>query len=264
MPGRLSKLAAQRLRFSRKGTCLLAGALAYIAAALPADAQPSDAQPLGLKECEQTDSAPLVVRACTAVLNAGGLDVAERHRILLLRATGWMKEEEFAAAADDYSAVLETEAQNVQALEGRAAALGKLGEHARSAEDWTRLIALAPQNDMYLRQRGLERMGAKEFDAALADFDAALAIAPREVEAYMGRAQVFDAMKDIARSKQEFEKGIAVRDDYLPLYWMRGEMARAWGDKDLAIASYTRVLQINSLHEDARRRIFYLGVLHPP
>lgn len=85
-----------------------------------------------------------------------------------------------------------------------------------------------------------------------------------EVEAYMGRAQVFNAMNEREKAKSEFEKGIKVNGRYLPLFWMRGEMARDWGDRELALESYAKVLAINSLHEDARRRMFNLGILHPP
>jgi len=222
------------------------------------------AQAPNMADCEQTDSSPRRVRACSLILNAGKLAPQERKRILMLRATGWMKEEDFAAAADDYASVLEIAPGDVTALEGRATALGRGGAHDKSAEDWSTLLAMAPQNDLYFRNRGLELLGAKKFDAALADFDASLRINPGEVEAYMGRAQVFNAMQDHEKAKAEFDKGIAVNDRYLPLFWMRGEMARAWGDRDLALESYTRVLAINSLHEDARRRMFYLGILHPP
>jgi len=231
-----------------------------LAVASPISAQTSNTR----KDCEQTDSSPLVVRACSQLLNAGGLEPAEKVRILLLRATGWIKEEDPQAAADDYTGVLAIEPKSIVALEGRAKALGKAGAHAKATDDWTALIALDPNNDAYFRGRGLARMGAGAFDTALADFDKSLALNPNEVEAYMGRAQVFNAEKDLTRAKAEFEKGIAVNDRYLPLFWMRGEMARDWGDKELALASYKRVLEINSLHEDARRRMFYLGVLHPP
>lgn len=240
--------------------------LAAPAAAQYADPpqQPAGGEVLTLKDCEQTDSAPLVVRACTHFLNTSRLEPAERVRILILRAVGWAKEEEFATAADDYSAVLQLEPDNVKALEGRADARHKLGQFLTAAEDYTRLIAHNPGNDGYFRSRALARMGAHRYDEALADFDKSLALNPAEVEAYMGRAQVFNAMKDREKVKAEFEKGIAVNDRYLPLFWMRGEMAREWGDKELALESYAKVLAINSLHEDARRRMFYLGVLHPP
>lgn len=255
--------AGARQAKSRIRALMLSAATATIAGFVSANGVSAQV-PTTLKDCEQTDSAPLVIRACTNVLNGENLEPAERKRILILRAVGWSKEEDFHAAADDYSGALEIEPDNIAALEGRARALGKASDYAKAVDDWTRLITLQPKNDLFFRSRGLARMGAGTYQEALADFDVSLALNPKEVEAYMGRAQVFDAMKDREGAKAEFEKGIAVNDRYLPLFWMRGEMARDWGDKELALASYTQVLAINSLHEDARRRMFYLGVLHPP
>lgn len=217
-----------------------------------------------MKDCEQTDSSPLVVRACTAMLRADNLAPAERMRLYFLRATGWMKEEEFQAAADDYTAILEIEKDNVRGLEGRGAANLKGAAFKDSIADWTRLIAIKPDGDSYYRSRGQAYMGAKAYDEALADFEKSITIAPKEIDAYIGRAQVYSAMGNIEQAKREFERGIAANDRYLPLFWIRGEMAYEWGDRDLSIASYVRVLEINSLYEDARRRLQRAGILHPP
>ncbi len=123
-----------------------------------------------MKDCEQTDSAPLVVRACTAMLKEA-VEPAERKRLLFLRATGWMKEEDFQAAADDYTSILEIENDNIEALDGRGkAALNGL-DFAQSIKDWSRLIALKPEGDSYYRNRGQAHLGAKKFDEALADFE---------------------------------------------------------------------------------------------
>ncbi|MCB1485639.1 MAG: tetratricopeptide repeat protein [Hyphomicrobiaceae bacterium] len=263
-----------RSRLARTRYALLACAAACnTASAVSADAQyangpttapPPPAEAPTLKDCEQTDSAPLVVRACTYILNTTDPDQTERARILMLRAVGWGKEEDFGAAADDYTSVLKLQPKNITALEGRAWARAKNSQYLKAVEDYTTLIGFDPKNDKYYRDRGQALMRAHKFDDALSDFDKSLQLKPSEVEAYMGRAQVFNAMNDRERAKAEFNKGIAVNDRYLPLFWMRGEMARDWDDKELALESYTKVLSINSLHEDARRRMFYLGVLHPP
>lgn len=217
-----------------------------------------------MKDCEQTDSAPLVVRACTAMLKVEPLEAAERKRLHFLRATGWMKEEDFQAAADDYSAILQIEKDNVTALEGRGLANIKGAQFEDAVADWSRLIELSPGTASYYRSRGQAQLGAKKFDDALADYEKSIDLAPKEIDAYIGRAQVYSALGNIEQAKREFERGIAANDRYLPLYWTRGEMAYEWGDKDLSIASYVKVLEINSLYEDARRRLQRLGILHPP
>lgn len=259
----LERGATRRLR-PRLSLTMLGAALTVGAGMFAIGGASAGGQPPTLKDCEQTDSSPLVVRACSHILNGQALDPAERKRILFMRARAWIMEEDFHAAADDYSGVLEIEPGNVAALEGRAKAYGRGGEHAKAADDWSTLLAANPQNGLYYRKRGTERIEVKQFEEALADFGKSLEIDPKAIDAYVGRAQTYNAIGDREKAKAEFDKGIAIDDRQISLFWIRGEMARAWGDKDLAIASYTRVLQINSLHEDARRRIFNLGVLHPP
>lgn len=221
-----------------------------------------------MKDCEQTDSAPLVVRACSLILNGGldggTLEPAERVRLLRLRAVGWTKEDEFTAAAEDYAAILEIEKDDIPALEGRGKAWAKAGHFIESIADWTRLLDMQPANAGYYRQRGRAHLGARHHQDALADLEKAIEIDPQGMDAYVARAQVYSAMGDIESSKREFERGIAVDDRYIPLFWTRGEMAYEWGEKDLAIASYRRVLALNGVYEDARRRLQRLGIMHPP
>ncbi len=217
-----------------------------------------------LVDCEQTDSAPLVVRACTLILNGQNLEPAERMRILILRGVGWSKEEEFQAAAEDFTAALEIEATNIAALEGRAKARTKLGKHRNAAGDWSELISLQPRNDKYYRLRGNERLAAGQHQEAFADFDKSLEINPAAIDAYIGRAHVYHALKDRHLADTEFKKGIAINANYLPLHWARAEFAEAWGEDKLAIESYVSVLRINGVYEDARRRLRRLGVFTPP
>ena len=215
-------------------------------------------------DCEQTDSAPRVVRACTLILNGQKLTAAERLRILILRGVGWSKEDEFQAAAEDFSAALEIESTNVAALEGRAKARTKLGEHKNAASDWSELIDLHPRNDTYYRLRGNEYRAAGQHPEALTDFDKSLEINPQAIDAYIGRAHVYHALKDRLLADKEFKKGIEVNANYLPLHWARAEFAEAWGEDKLAIESYVAVLRINGVYEDARRRLQRLGVFTPP
>ena len=133
-----------------------------------------------------------MVRACTIILNGQKLEPAERKRILILRGVGWSKEDEFTAAAEDFSSAIEIDPANVAALEGRAKAHNKLAEHSKSAADhskaaidWSQLIALQPQNDKYYRLRGIDHLGAGLHQQALADFDKSLEINPKAVDAYI-------------------------------------------------------------------------------
>ncbi len=219
-----------------------------------------------MADCEQDDSSPRAVRACSSVLNgaASNLDPATRARVYQLRGRAWIMEEEFHAAIEDYSSALELEPNSIVALAGRAKANTLQGLHKASAADWGSLIALNPKNDEYLRNRGSSLLAAGLHSEALAQFDASLQLNPQGVEAYIGRASVYDAMHQRDQALKEFDRGIAIKPDYLPLYWERAQMAERWGEKPLAIKSYEMVLKINGVYAHARKALVRLGVETPP
>jgi tetratricopeptide (TPR) repeat protein len=233
--------------------------LALAAAVMPARAQTDD-----MKNCEQMDSSIIAIRACTTVLAAPSLNPEDRVRIYMRRSKAWIIEEEPAAAADDYSRILEIEPKNFDALIGRAKARALSGAHTQAVSDFTQLIKDQPEQDEHYRGRGVSQLALGQHDAALADLARALEINPKNMEAYIDRANVYDALKDRPKALKEFDRAIAADPKFIRTYWVLGEMADSWGEKDLAIDSYTKVLSLNGVYEDARRRLQKLGVLHPP
>ena len=255
----------------RTMVCMCAGLLSFApshARAASAVDEGDVTQPktatLTLADCEQTDSAPLVVRACTHMLKLPDMQPADRAHIHVLRGTGWAKEEDFSAAIEDFSAALKIDAANVDALRGRAHAHTKLGEHAAAVEDWSRLIALMPNNDEFFRSRGASNLAAGRHKQAFSDYDKSLELNPACIDAYIGRAAVHDALGERAQARSEFERGIAINRNYLPLYWERAQMAERWGEERMAIKDYEMVLKINGVYSHARKALDRLGILHPP
>ena len=243
---------------SAMATGLLACAT-MLAIATPALSQQTDMQ-----NCEQEDSSPIAVRACSVVLSAPGLSASETVRVYTRRGRAWMMEEEPAAAEEDFTHVLAVEPKNAEALQGRASALTAQGKHAAAVEDWTRMIDLYPAHDEYYRNRGASLLAAGKYDEALADYAQSLKINPKGVEAYIGRASVYEAMKDRDKTSKEFELAIAVEPNFLPIYWARAQTAERWGEKDVAIQNYVQVLRINGVYAHARKALVRLGVDTPP
>ena len=240
------------------GAALLACATALLTAS------PTLSQQTDMQNCEQEDSSPIAVRACSAVLSAPGLSASETVRVYTRRGRAWMMEEEPAAAEEDFSHVLAVEPKNAEALQGRASALTAQAKHAAAIEDWTRIIDLYPAHDEYYRNRGASWLAAGKHDEALADYAQSLKINPKGVEAYIGRASVYEAMEDREKTLKEFELAIAVQPDFLPIYWARAQTAERWGEKEIAIQNYVQVLRINGVYAHARKALVRLGVETPP
>ncbi len=88
-------------------------------------------------------------------------------------------------------------------------------------------------------------------------------INPKGTDAYVGRASVFDALNDRDKASREFDLAIGVDPDRLETYWARAEMALRWGEKELAIKNYEKVLKINAIYAHARKALDRLGISAP-
>lgn len=216
-----------------------------------------------MKDCEQDDVASLAVRACTHFLTADTRPPAERLRVLNLRGKAWLTEDDPESAAEDFSNALKIEPGNTLALQGRVKAYDLQGQFGLAIEDWTSLIAQSPNDDKLYRSRGASELGAKNFSAALADYGKSLELNPKGLDAYIGRALVYEAMGDKDNALKEFDLGIAIDSNYLLLFWERARMADRWGEKQMAIENYITVLKINGQWANARKHLERLGVYSP-
>lgn len=231
------------------------------AAALADAATPNAAR---FAECEQDDVASDALRACSALLKGQGLSAPERGHVFTMRGIAWLTEDDPAAAASDFTRAVEIDGNNIAALKGRAKASTLTARHAEAAGDWQALIGLQPGNDEFHRNRGTALLAAGQHSEALAEFDTSLMINPKGTDAYVGRASVFDALNDRVKASREFDLAIGVDPDRLETYWARAEMALRWGEKELAIKNYEKVLKINAIYAHARKALDRLGILHPP
>ena len=241
--------------------CALAAASLIVAA--PAYGQSPEVEP-EMQACAQDDVASFAIRACTAMITSAKLKTKDLGRLYTWRGKAWLTEDDPAAAAADYTSALEIDPLNFNALKHRALAYTKLGEHAKAIEDWSRLITDQPSNDEYYRYRGTSRLAAARPGDALADFDKSLEINSGGIDAYIGRAAVYDSLGDQAKARIEFERAIAANPNYLAIYWERAVMAERWGKPDLAIKYYETVLKINGVYSHARKALRRLGIEHPP
>lgn len=219
---------------------------------------------LAMADCEQDNVASDAIRACTGLILNGHLDSAGKAHVYALRARSWLTEDDPAAAAADFSAVLALDPGNVPALTGRAGARTLQGKNDEAIADWTLLIAIEPANDAYYRKRGASYLAAGLQREALADYQKSLELNPRAIDAYIGRAFVYESLRQRDEALAEFEKAAAAEPNYLPIYWERAEMADRWGERDLAIKNYEIVLKINGIYAHARKALDRLGIHTPP
>ncbi len=109
-------------------------------------------------------------RSAIALYDALIADGDSDLNTIFARGYAYSMVEEHAAAARDYSFVLQHEPQNLSALNNRCWALSEIGEFERALADCNQLMQLAPEADYPYLNRGIvyEKMGAME--AAMDDY----------------------------------------------------------------------------------------------
>ena len=257
------KLSAMPIS-AKQNRLSITGRAAAIAAMFLISSQLARAQDQALDDCEKAEIAADAVRACTALLGKPGLDAAQRGQVLVFRGNGWLKEEEPAAAIDDFAAAIEINPKNIEAITGRALAHAILGEHEQAAKDWDIAIASAPSEESGYYHRGVSYVAAGKANEAIADFNKVTEINPKNIEAFIGRAKAYDKLNDHEKALQELAAGIAIDKDYLPIHIARAEIADRWGETKLAVDSYLTALRLNGMNLKARQALQRLGVFTPP
>lgn len=220
------------------------------------------------KDCEQDDSHVKALRACTALLDAGGLDDESRQRYRVRRGFAWLADDDGGdAAVDDFTYALGIAPANVKALEGRARAHTLLGDHVKAAEDWSAILATNPDAkaaEAALMARGASQLAAGGHERALADFAKVLGLNPRSEKAHIARANVFAALNDRAQVLHEYGLALAINGGSYEVYLWRAQMAETWGETQSAIDNYFAALRIDPRKAwDARKSLKRLGIDSP-
>lgn len=256
----------------RRGTisALLSGAAIFaFSGMLHAEEAPETPQEELAKNCEQTDTAWLAIRACTSLLNSDEGDRNTRNRFHRSRGFAWLKEDEPKEAQADFTRALEIDATDLRSMTGRARANAALGDHTAAASDWTRAIEQSSSaksdlpdsaDKMYL-ERGTAWLAAGNSDAAFADYAKALELNPKNSAAHIARAKAYEKLNNRERALGEFDRAMSVDPTDIHPYIERGEAAERWGDTKLAIESYLIAAKTNPRGAGhARQALKRLGV----
>ncbi len=245
-------------------SAVIGAVMTLVALRLSAPADAAHAQTHTLHDCTQDNSARLALRACTALLQQSDLKAENLAAIYAARGRAWLREEEPDEAVSDFTRALEMQPANPALLQDRARAHTRLGAHKDAAADWSVLIALLPGSDTAYLRRADANLAAGDTAAALADFDSVLGRDDRNVEARIGRGNVFVALDQKADAYREFDLAQQIAPENWRVYHARGTAADKWGDTKLAIENYTRTLHLNTVNWDARRALRRLGLVNIP
>lgn len=192
---------------------LILGALAALAAC-DRIATTADPNAQNRRDCESAQTDPGKRReACSAWMDAGDLDSAERaaahaHRGAAARAAG-----DVSYALRDFDAALDLQADNAEALEGRGRILLASGQLDAAEPMADQLIAAGRSLGPAHWIKGEIALARSDFARAIEEFDAALAADPRLARALSGRASAKRRQNDLAGALADYDAALRIDND---------------------------------------------------
>ena len=172
-------------------------------------------------------------------------DDALKLRAYIERGLAKEQKQDLAAAADDYTAALTLEKENVPALSRRGACLERLGKHEEAIADFTRLLEVVPAEQsslIYFNRAGSHR-ALGQLDEAVVDYTRALEHASDVLPIYVERAISYRLMDRNEEALLDIERALAIEPKSADLLNLRAiekiklnDVHGALADLDAAIA----------------------------
>ena len=198
------------------------------------------------------------------------------------------------AAVRDFSRAVTINPGFAQGYRNRAEANMRLSLANDAVEDLSRALAFeARRTDDYVA-RGLAHLATNNLSAALTDFDKAIELDGKSVDGYIGRGVVKaqmdlieEALSDLSRAieleprsarayavrawtykksqqpdlgDKDVERALRLEPLTADAFWAQGELREAAGERDAAIAAYSRALGLNLRHRETLAALARLGL----
>ncbi len=118
------------------------------------------------------------------------------------------------------------------------------------------LLPLDPDNPVLLYNLGVVRTFLKEEDSALQAFERTVKINPAYAEAWYNIGQIaLLKQRDYSKALHCFEKASQARPDYIGAHHQSGVAWELLGDKDKAVACWTKTLELDPNNRQAQQNI---------
>jgi tetratricopeptide (TPR) repeat protein len=160
-----------------------------------------------------------------------------------------LAEGEFEDAVDAFTAALEEDARNVDALLGRAEAYASLGDSRRALADAERAIILDESSQAYY-VRALALLVDGDFQGALDDLSTAAQLDPENPDAYVLQADIYSALGETEQALANYDAAIEIDPDNADYYYNRGLIYYNTGDLEAALEDYNAAIEIDPDNAD--------------
>ncbi len=152
--------------------------------------------------------------------------------------------EELSDAIDDFDGALELDPDHLVARLNRALALHSTGRVDEAISDYDRAIEQVDDNPEIWVNRGIARFSSQDFSAAKADLDRAIELDDSMVQAYFQRGNVHRVLGEVGHALRDYEKAIELAPGFVEAYSARGYLHLQLEDAQAAIADFQRAIEL--------------------
>lgn len=249
------------------------------------------------RDCVNVADEQTAIKACTRLLQRGGLSRNERATFLSNRgaahlnagdydvalrdldesislnqrsASAWYNrgavrffQGEHEKAVSDISKALRLRPAHANSYLYRGRARLALDAHAEAIQDFTQGLNIEPENASLYRYRGSAHYERGDYNSAISDFSQALRLKPNDAVVLNYRAYSYFKLNDLTRALADIEIAVARDPDYGSAWETHGEILEAMGRRREAAASYTKALDRDSSLEMAQKGLARLQSNEP-
>ena len=134
-----------------------------------------------------------------------------------------------------------------------------LGDNENAIKDITKCLETSDVYDYYpLSRRAHIYQDAGMYDLAIADFTKMIEMEPMVVYGYYSRGWCYEFAGDDRKAMDDYNAGIDIDKNYVSLYMMRGRLHRKQGNMELAKPDFEKVLELDTITDDASSRHYAL------
>jgi predicted Zn-dependent protease len=214
----------------------------------PAAGPPSPGPTASRAPTNPTPTPPITVRPdseagreiaeATKTLETNPNDVAALQK----RARAYTKENRHEQALGDYTKASELKPDDAALHYGRGTALQNLRRYEEALRAYDEALRLAPGHANARNNHGNANRALKRYDAALQDFDELVRIQPDFVHAYFNRGLVYRDMNRNEEAIRDFDAALARDKGYTAAHTTRGLAHEKIGVRDKAIEDFRSAL----------------------
>jgi serine/threonine protein kinase/tetratricopeptide (TPR) repeat protein len=198
------------------------------------------------------------VKACTFVIDRGGVPNLSLDAAYHWRATAHLDAKRYRSAVRDFTEAIRINPRRHASYNDRGVAYDNLKQYRNALADFSSAIKIK-ETALYYENRGLIKRRLRQYTASLADLDKSIQLSGRRWQGYFFRGLSYFDLRRYAESARDFTKVIELKPRDADAYFNRGLCYENLNRRNEAIRDYRAALRIDGNYSKAKAGLRRLG-----